>query len=252
MRTLRTIKLDRTDRIYHDVYSDEGVIWAAVKKGQLLGYNTSCKEEIGSTAVQHKTYEFVVVCHERLDEIEVVKLEEKLNKEHKELGVAGLKFSRVDGKRKWLYCKHSDRWSRNSVAHSYLTTMIRKGIMDVTEVGCWDDKEHLQDAKCVVDIIKAKGLRVFGTKQHSGYDVGMVSLASRLNDGVLGTRKDSETPKPEREDYDSDWDWEDAVDDWEYDELTDYDGGGRGDLDSPIPADNAYQRLIDIFNGVKK
>ena len=105
-------------------------------------------------------------------------------------------------------------------------------------------------------IVEKHGLRIFGTKQHAEYDVGIVSLAHRLGDGFgkkSGMSSSGAPRQPVREDYEDEYEYMDAMEIWE-DEMYDYeeDGfGGYGDLDKPIHRDHAYAKLCRIFHGEK-
>ena len=252
--SIRTVEIKNLGKVYRDMYIDydEAIPFIAVSKGSIVGYETNCKEELGQQAVKNQHYEFIILCPDKLDEKEVAKVKDAVNKEHKLLGVAGLSICRVKNKRKWLYIKHSPRWSRNSVAHSYLMTLIRKEIDRISERHNGDDEDHLMMASKVVKIIKKNGLKVFGIKQHKDYDVGMVSLESCLEDG-FGSKKNfrDHVDEPNEEDYDNLTDYYEAYDEWE---DANYDIGynaRHGDLDKDICADNAYKKLAKIYHGEK-
>jgi hypothetical protein len=104
------------------------------------------------------------------------------------------------------------------------------------------DESHLNQARPVIRIIQKHGLRIFGTKQHAEYDVGIVSFSHRLLDGGCGFRE-----RPQPEDYEDSWEYEDALDEWCEEEEMQY-----GDLDRPIPAENAYKKILAIAQGKTK
>lgn len=254
---MRTIDLKSKNHVYWDVYGDDRMAFAAVKGGSIVGNDTACKEEIGCECVKRQAFEMVLVCPDRLDDKEVREVQAELNKHFKKLKVAGVTFARVKDRRKWLYIKYSPRWARNSVAHSYLTTILRKTICtkleydhpDFDDGDDFDDGGHLDEARPVVSIIEKHGLGVFGTKVHKSYDVGMVSLSHRLLDGFGKDGQTGTPPYPKEEDFASREDYWDAVDEWE--DRHAYHDGYYGDFDREIPADNAYQKLIAIFHGKK-
>jgi hypothetical protein len=166
-------------------YNDTIVFYAVDDKSSVAGYSSTCKEEIGSQCVSKKYNKFVMLLPERLTDEQVAKVLSYIHTKEKEAKVLKTIIKRVKDNPKCLYVEHSHRWSRNSVAHSILITWLRYAISCHIE-DMFDtkrrDERHLDSCSWLLDIVKKRGLRIFGTFQHPKYDKGMVSLMYNISD----------------------------------------------------------------------
>jgi hypothetical protein len=233
----------------NNVYEEDRINFCPVDGYTLQGYATKCKEEIGSQAVKERWYKFVVrMPHGALDDTQVNAVLEYVNEREKEAKVKATTIERVKDRPCWLLVTHSPRWSRNSVAHSILITWVRFALAQQADMYHDEEKDEAHLVKCywLLNILKKKGLRVFGTQQHERYDVGMVSFMRRIRTDLWGTSWEDE---PLREDYGTYEEWEDAL--MEFEDNQDTDSGlGMGDLDGNLPdAPHAYTKLMEIYKG---
>ena len=235
----------------HIYVSDKIVGWQPVLKNSLgefslSGWTTYCKEEIGKQCVSNGYSRFVVMPPKRLSDEEVTELTSWLHEHEKEISIKRTRIVRVLGKPNWLLIDASPRWNRNSVAHSLLTTWLRSAISNCigSDMKTIADKDmtHLNRCVWLIDALKKHSMRVFGTLQHEHYDFGMVSFMKRLDTRDFYTGKEDD--EPDRYDYDSDEDWEYAMEEWDdYVNSSDY-----GDLDEPLDAEHDYKKLIELYN----
>ena len=214
MKTKTLTNLNVINDIYS--YNDKVIFYAVNDKLKIDGYSTYCKEEIGSQCVRYKYNKIVLLLPERLSDNRVDKILSYMHTKEKEAKVLKTIITRVKDKPKCLFVEYSRRWARNSVAHSILITWLRFAIArfqdDMYKIEN-TDKRHIDSCSWLLDIIKKKGLRIFGTMQHTKYDVGMVSLMWKI------TKDDECEP---------------------------------GDLDGSLPTKGgAYAKLMDIYDGEK-
>jgi len=179
----------RTTKIYHlslmDVYLQQNceIFFAGVRKNTCQTRGIHCKEVIGKRCVNKGLNKILIKTNLRWTDEQALALQTKLRDKHKTLKVAPPKVWRVKGHPNKILIEVSPRWSRNSVAHSYLTTLIRMYAHDVLG---WErevaDVAHLKKAAKIVKLINKFGLRLFDIHPTKRYDVGMVNLTWLLID----------------------------------------------------------------------
>jgi len=250
MKTKTITNAHKISDIYS--YEDTIVFYAVDNKSTIRGYSTTCKEEIGSQCVRDKHNKFVMLLPERLTDEQVAKVLSYIHTREKEAKVLKTIIKRVKDSPKSLFVEHSQRWSRNSVAHSILITWLRFAIACHIEDMCdvkEKDRDHLSSCFWLLDIVKKQGLRVFGTFQHPKYDVGMVSFTYRVREQNGFANNNAE---PEEQDYDSYDEFDEAYMEWE-DRIDEFTNMSAGDLDGPLPHGDrhAYSKLMEMY-GVKK
>ena len=232
--------------MYMSVYGGR-MNFCGVKNKELHGSDTSCKEEIGFSCVSHKMCEIVIDCRDQMTDQQVQTLKKFLNKNEKKIKVRRTVIKRVKNRPNWLYLKYSPLWHKNSVAHSIYMTWLRDkvhSILNVRDVYDCNDEEHLRVASRVIGVVLKKGLKVFSRKQQPDYDVGVVSFIRRFEDGQFNSKAPLQSPRPTRSDFDSDYDYWDALDEWEDDYYSDDDGAYYGDLDRPLDRNHPYKKLV--------
>ena len=251
---IRALKFkNKINSVYN--YGDTIIMCPVNDNYHLTGYSTYCKEELGAAAVKGKRSKFVISLPKKLSDARLKKILRIVNAKEKKAKVKATYFEKVEDRDRWTLVNHSPRWSRNSVAHSILLTWIRYEM--VKEFLHLDyeqetDAAHLKSCSWLLNIIKMKGLGIFGTIQHTKYDMGMVSFVHRLGlkgrDGIGG-----EGP-PVRSDFSTIEDYWAAYDGYENIEWGD--GSSEfvniGDMDNDLPkGKHAYTKLIEMYNGIK-
>ena len=249
---MKTRELKNTHYI-HDIYIEQDrVTFCPVSDRYTVnGYDTTCKEEIGAQCVHKKAGKFVIIVPTRLTTRQVTKVLRYVNKREVEAKVKVTTIERVKDKSTWLLINHSKRWSRNSVAHSILVTWLRYAITEDFPYMDWArdrDDDHLIYCRWLLDAVKKKGLRVFGTSQHPKYDIGMVSLMSNLRHDKLAITEPHEDSYDSMEEFDIDYNqWMSDSYDSDLDDLELEDSPGM------IPTNQtAYTTLIEMHNGKPK
>jgi len=181
MRSI-TIKGLRFINVYEP--SNHDIFFVGVSENTCQTSSIQCKEEIGVRCVNDDLNKILIYVRPNFTDKQVLEFETKLKNKHKILKVASPKVLRVINNPSKLLIEVSPRWSRNSVAHSYLATLIRIYIHDVLG---WErntkDINHLQISDKIVRLINIFGLRIFDVKPTKRYDVGMVVLTQLLESG---------------------------------------------------------------------
>lgn len=249
---IKTITLDKLNLMYsHNyVYDNERLSFAPADKYGLASGDTACKEEIGLRCVIGAHSAVVVNCGRKMTDKEIKAIRDTLHAREKRIKVRRTKIMRVKRREKWLYFRYSPKWCKNSVAHSIYMTWLRVAINEHRDNAPsyvkGIDRTHLLDANPVIRAVLKNGMRVFAPVQQKDYDVGMVSFIYRFADGQFDTPFRESNPQPQREDFEYEWEYFDALDDWENENYwhDDYD---YGDLDRPIPKNHAYKKLVKIL-----